>query len=179
MTGANRPDLPPAAGQSPCLSADQSASANAADGNGDGDGDGDGGADTALLARIHAQCFPAHPRPWSQAEITEILQSTGCFLLTRDSGFLIGRSIADEAELLTLAVAPAKWRAGTGTALLAAFHDATRLRGATRAFLEVASDNLAAQALYATAGWREAGRRRNYYAAGIDALILERPLAAP
>lgn len=173
MTGSKGPARPPAAGQSTGLSADQSASATAADGN------GDGGADTALLARIHAQCFPAHPRPWSQAEITEILQSTGCFLLTRDSGFLIGRSIADEAELLTLAVAPAKRRAGTGTALLAAFHDAARLRGATRAFLEVASDNLAAQALYAKAGWREAGRRRNYYAAGIDALILERPLAAP
>lgn len=137
-----------------------------------------GGPDTAPLARIHAQSFSAHPRPWSQAEIDSILQSTGCFLLTRGAGFLIGRAIAGEAELLTLAVAPEARRAGTGAALLDEFHHSARQRGAERAFLEVASDNPAAQALYAKAGWVKAGQRRNYYAAGIDAIILERVLPA-
>ncbi len=147
--------------------------------HGNGIREGLSGVDMAALALIHARSFPAHPRPWSQSEIESILQSAGCFLLTRPDGFLIGRAIAGEAELLTLAVAPEMRRGGSGTALLGAFHAEARRRAAERAFLEVASDNLAAQALYAKAGWVKAGRRRNYYAAGIDALILEHLLDAP
>ena len=51
-----------------------------------------------------------------------------------------------------------------------------RTRGAVTAFLEVASDNAPAQALYRAAGWQDAGRRRNYYAAGIDAVVMRKDL---
>ncbi len=130
----------------------------------------------ALAAQIHASAFSDHPRPWSEAEIAEILTSHGCFLLSRDGGFLLGRVIADEAELLTLAVTPEARRHGLGASLVREFHAQARALGATRAFLEVAADNAPAQALYAGHGWQPAGRRRNYYAPGLDALVLTHDL---
>ena len=104
----------------------------------------------------------------------------GCFLLTSPQGrgarplaaFLMGRVIADEAELLTLAVCPQCRRTGLARELVQRFADHAAGAGATSAFLEVAADNLPAQALYAATRWQPSGRRRDYYAPGMDALIL-------
>ena len=60
---------------------------------------------------------------------------------------------------------------------------AAAARGATRVFLEVAEDNLAARALYERTGFVEAGRRPGYYAAADggrrDALLLALNLTGP
>jgi ribosomal-protein-alanine N-acetyltransferase len=88
--------------------------------------------------------------------------------------------VAGEAELLTLAVAPPARRRGRGRALLAAFEQGARERGACEAFLEVAADNAPAVALYAGAGYSELGRRPGYYsraAGAVDALLMGRALA--
>lgn len=133
----------------------------------------------AALAALHARCFTT-PRPWSEAEFAELLESPHAFLVTAPGGFLLGRVIAGEAELLTVAVAPESRRRGTGRALLQAFAEAARARAAETAFLEVAEDNAPARALYRAAGWAEAGRRRGYYHApdgrAVDALILTLPM---
>lgn len=130
------------------------------------------------LAALHARCFPfpGHPRPWSADEFAGLLGNRLNFLLIRPGGFLLGRSVADEAELLTLAVAPEARRAGLGRALLAEFDQTSTARGAREAFLEVASVNAPAIALYASAGWERAGLRRDYYAPGIDAIVMRRAL---
>ena len=128
------------------------------------------------LAAIHARCFPSHPRPWSAPEFADLLAHRLNFLLTRPEGFLLGRVIADEAELLTLAVAPEARRQGLGRALLNEFALTSSARGAREAFLEVAADNAPAIALYAGNGWDRAGQRRDYYAPGIDAIIMRRGL---
>jgi ribosomal-protein-alanine N-acetyltransferase len=100
----------------------------------------------------------------------------GTFLAQAPGGFVVGRAAAGEAELLTLAVAPEARRAGLGARLTARFAAEARALGAAEAFLEVAADNAAARALYAKAGYTEAGLRRAYYRtpAGetVDALIL-------
>lgn len=131
------------------------------------------------LAAIHAAAFTT-PRPWSAAEITDLLSGPGAFLIAEPGGFLIGRVIADEAELLTVAVRPDARGRGLGTRLVAAFLGEARTRGATAAFLEVAADNVAARALYARSGFSETGRRPRYYTTPdekrIDALILARTL---
>lgn len=124
------------------------------------------------LAALHGRCF-VRPRPWSAADFAGLLASPHVFLLTRERGFLMGRSVADQAELLTLAVAPDARRQGLARSLLAEFAATSRARGATGAFLEVAADNAAAQALYRAAGWRATGRRRGYYGADLDAIVLE------
>lgn len=127
------------------------------------------------LADLHAQCF-TRPRPWGAAEFAALLDSPHAFLLTRPQGFLLGRVIADEAELLTLAVAPEARRLGIARALVNGFAATSRARGAAHAFLEVAADNAAAQALYRAAGWRESGRRRRYYGPDLDAIVMTLPL---
>lgn len=129
----------------------------------------------AELAAIHHECFTS-PRPWSKAEFASLLPDPSCFLLTRPQAFLLGRTVLDEAELLTIAVAPAARRKGAGAALLAGFEAAAKMRGAVMAFLEVASDNAAAQILYAGAGWQNAGRRRSYYGDGVDAVVMRKSL---
>ncbi len=132
------------------------------------------------LARLHARCFIV-PRPWGEAEFARLLADPLAFLLVEgDAGFLLGRAVAGEAELLTLAVAPEARRRGLGQSLLARYLYQSRLRGAAYAFLEVAEDNSVARALYARAGFAEVGRRRGYFHAPdgrrIDALVMRRDL---
>lgn len=131
------------------------------------------------MAAIHRAAMPPD-RPWSETEIADILATKGAFALTTPSGFAIGRAVADEAELLTLAVAPEHQRRGVGQRLLADFDTEARLRGAGTAFLEVAADNAPAIGLYGRNGWVRSGRRNAYYArdAGVhvDALIFHKTL---
>jgi [ribosomal protein S18]-alanine N-acetyltransferase len=127
------------------------------------------------MARLHAAAFTM-PRPWSEAEIADLLASPLCFALTQPQGFIMGRVVAGEAELLTVAVAPSARGQGIGTTLVRRFMAEVRTRGAERVFLEVAETNVAARALYARAGFVAAGRRRGYYHAAdgtaVDAVVM-------
>ena len=92
-------------------------------------------------------------------------------------GFVLARTVADEAEILTLAVDPLMQRHGAGRLLLRAAMHAARQRGAAAMFLEVAPSNAAALALYGAAGFVQVGRRPRYYPGGGDALVLRSPLS--
>lgn len=132
------------------------------------------------LATLHARAFVT-PAPWEAASFAGFLTDPLAFLLEEaDAGFLLGRAAAGEAELLTIAVAPEARRRGLGRKLVARFLYQAQLRGADRAFLEVASDNPAAIALYDSSGFQRAGLRRGYYLSPrgqrIDALIMARDL---
>ncbi|RJE80548.1 GNAT family N-acetyltransferase [Paracoccus sp. JM45] len=123
------------------------------------------------LADLHARCFTT-PRPWSASEFASLIMTKGVFLLEENGGFLLGRAIAGEAELLTIAVDPERQRGGIGRHLVARFSSTARDMDATDAFLEVASDNHAAKALYLATGWLEAGVRRGYYGPRTDAIVM-------
>jgi len=131
------------------------------------------------LAALHALCF-SHPRPWSAKEFASVIDSPGVFLRTDPHGFVLGRALAGEAELLTLAVHPDARRRGVGRDLLLRFETTAREREASEALLEVAEDNMPARALYAGGGYVQAGRRPGYYVTldgpRIDALILRKAL---
>jgi [ribosomal protein S18]-alanine N-acetyltransferase len=131
------------------------------------------------LAALHAACFTT-PRPWTKAEFESFLAAPHVFLLGDAQGFVVGRAVAGEAELLTLAVAPGARRQGLGRALLAGFEAESRARGAAEAYLEVAEDNAPAQRLYAAAGYRVTGRRPGYFrspdGAPVAALLMARAL---
>lgn len=117
--------------------------------------------DPGRLAAIHAEAFDA---PWSAAALAELLVSPGVFAVAEDDGFILIRVVADEAEILTLAVRPTARRAGLGARLVEAATVRAAALGAERMFLEVADSNAAARALYARSGFVEMGRRRGYYA---------------
>ncbi|HFQ14923.1 MAG TPA: GNAT family N-acetyltransferase [Rhodobacteraceae bacterium] len=134
----------------------------------------------ARLAALHRAAF-ANTRGWSAEEFATLLERPGAIVVEAPEGFALGQAVIDEAELLALAVAPAARRRGLGRRLLRDFERAARKAGAARAFLEVATDNLPAVALYRAAGWSESGRRPGYYprtgAPACDAVILAKHLA--
>lgn len=106
---------------------------------------------------------------WTRSQCAGILPMAGVSLmLARDSddgeplGFSLARSVADEAELLLLAVLPGRHRQGIGSRLLDEFMERARAAGAGRVHLEVRDGNPAI-AMYRAAGFSPVGRRRNYY----------------
>ncbi|TCL08575.1 ribosomal-protein-alanine N-acetyltransferase [Shimia isoporae] len=135
--------------------------------------------DPAALAALHAAAFDT-TRAWSAEEIASLLDSRLVFCIARPEGFILGRAVADESELLTLAIDPTARRMGHARALLRAFEDESRNRGAVRAILEVAEDNSAALALYETSGYHTTARRPGYYhrddGAQIAASLMEKAL---
>lgn len=138
--------------------------------------------DAAAIAALHANSFR---RGWSEQEVEQLLidrqaiahrATIGAKLV----GFIVSRRAADEAEVLSVAVAKDKRGRGIGLELLA-LH-LRRLAGlsARAVFLEVDETNAPAIKLYDKAGFREVGRRPNYYP-GPDgkpaaALVLRRDL---
>jgi ribosomal-protein-alanine N-acetyltransferase len=129
-------------------------------------------AHAAALAAIHAAAFP--PREaWGEDAIALQLALPGAFgLIDERGGMLMARVAADEAEVLTLAVAPSVRRQGLATALLRAARAQVGACAGRVMFLEVATGNTAALALYRREGFVEVGRRCRYYADSSDALVL-------
>ncbi len=131
------------------------------------------------LTALHAEAFSV---PWDAPAFEALLNQSGVLVIEQARGFILLRTVADEAEILTLAVHPAGRRQGLGARLVREAGTAAAARGVTRLFLEVADDNTAARALYARAGFAEVGRRPGYYARPggerRDALILALCLSA-
>ena len=130
------------------------------------------------LAERHAEAFDA---PWSASAFADLLAQPGVVPEGEGGGFILIRVVADEAEILTLAVSPHARRRGVGGRLVrTAAARAARL-GAARLFLEVAEDNGPARALYDGLGFETTGRRPRYYpradGPAIDALLLVLNLA--
>ncbi|NOT72051.1 MAG: ribosomal protein S18-alanine N-acetyltransferase [Hyphomicrobium sp.] len=132
------------------------------------------------IAALHKRLFsPA----WDEASVLNLLEhpaSTSLVAVAGDpkqlAGFVIGQLAADEAEILSIGVAPDWQRTGLGKMLVQGLARASKRGEAKRLFLEVAEDNVAAQALYSSLGFTEAGRRKRYYerpgATPVDALVL-------
>ena len=129
------------------------------------------------MALLHAAAFPP-PEQWSAAAFAAQFALPGVFgLLDERGGLALARVVADEAEVLTIAVHPEARRLGVGHALLTAVIAEAARCGAETVFLEVAETNAAARALYAMLGFAPVGRRSGYYASA-DALVLRRVVAA-
>jgi ribosomal-protein-alanine N-acetyltransferase len=137
--------------------------------------------DLADLARLHEASFA---QAWDERALKGLIASGAVALvaeeLKRIAGFILFRTAADEAEILTVAVAPDCRRAGMGRALVEGAARTAAGAGATRLFLEVGAGNVAARALYAGLGFTKTAERKGYYrVAGRepeDALVLSVPL---
>lgn len=105
---------------------------------------------------------------WSRSQCAGILPLSGVLLtLACDEaghtrGFSLQRTVADESELLLLAVHRSVQRCGIGLRLIERFIDDSRSNGASRLHLEVRDGN-PAMAMYRSFGFSPAGRRINYY----------------
>lgn len=125
-------------------------------------------ADVEAVDRVMQAAFdPRFGEAWTPSQCLGMLSLPGVWLtLARDDarvvGFALTRTVADDAELLLIAVIPAQRGRGVGRALLrCAIAEAGR-RGAARLCLEMRAGNDATR-LYASEGFVKCGERRNYY----------------
>ena len=117
------------------------------------------------LAALERACFS---HPWSEAMLAEELYTDPASLVAAEGedgtvlGYGMVRAVLDEGCLERIAVVPAYRRQGVAEELLSAF---LRFGQAHLAFLtlEVREGNAPAIALYEKLGFREVGRRKNYY----------------
>jgi len=136
--------------------------------------------DVPVMAHIHSAAF-GPKAAWSAPSILHLVSTPGVFALMaeqngRPAGFALMRAAANEAEVLTIAVDPAFHRRGLARALVLAGLTASLAVECDTVFLEVATDNEPAKALYQGLGFAEAGLRKGYYARegapAVDALVL-------
>lgn len=88
-------------------------------------------------------------------------------------GFLLSRTIFDEAELLVIAVDQKYRGRGYGTGLVDLFNRRLQIKEITKVFLEVDTGNEAALRLYKDQGYKIIGTRMNYYDGNRDAYVME------
>ena len=106
------------------------------------------------------------------------------YLVAEEENALIGYAGmmftgGSQADVVTLAVDPAHWGRGTGTALLNSLLDEAGNRGYAEVLLEVREDNPRARQLYSRHGFSEVGIRRGYYQpSGVDAVVMRKALAS-
>ncbi len=127
-----------------------------------------GAADLAAVMRVMEDSFdPAFGEAWTAPQCAGLLPMPGVWLslASRDDeviGFALGRIVREEAELLLLAVHRSSQGKGVGQLLLDRFAADAASKGAEQLHLEVREGNHAVR-LYSRNGYREVGRRRNYY----------------
>ena len=121
----------------------------------------------AFAAKLHSASF-AHG--WSEDEIRRMLSNSGCVGCVavepksrKPLGFVLAQCAADEAEILTIAVAANARKLGIGQSLLR--HEIPTLvaKGVRSLFLEVDRNNQVALKLYNKFGFTEVGQRPGYY----------------
>lgn len=130
-----------------------------------------------IMAVMNAAFDPAYGEAWTRRQVgdTLILPNSHFLLLDADcrvpervedaAGFTLSRQVADEEELLLIAVIPQLRGRGVGSALLRQFIAMAGQRGSVHLFLEMRADN-PAEHLYLQHGFTPVGRRPNYYRAG-------------
>ena len=124
------------------------------------------------LANLHEKCFPH--KPWSADDFAD-LKKSGCEIIASQNGFIVWRVVADEAELITIGVAPDARRTGIGAAMIGIMEGELKKAGVKSVFLEVAENNTPARKLYEQNGYVQIGTRPKYYD-GIDAIMMKKEL---
>ncbi len=132
------------------------------------------------IARVHAVEVGAFPGTawsvetfWSElARVPETRAYVVAHSGDRVAGYAGLMAIGPDADVQTIAVAPAFRRCGLGSRLLDDLLLEAARRGCSRVTLEVAASNEDAQRLYRRRGFSVLSRRSGYYGPGADALIM-------
>ena len=139
--------------------------------------------DAPVLAQLHGASFH---RGWGEGEFESMLTERNTLVHRlrmgrRVIGFAVSRMAADEAEILSIAVAGSHRGRGLSRDLLLTHLGHLAGRGVRTVFLEVEENNQPARRLYKRAGFAVAGRRERYYrqASGepLNALLMRRDLS--
>lgn len=129
------------------------------------------------LLRIENASFTC---PWSEESFREALDADPISIpvCLGEQGEVVGfaclMTVADEGELLNIAVDPAFRRMGAARVLMDACLSLCAEKQIAALYLEVRESNTPARTLYRSYGFRELGMRRNYYEKPRENAILMR-----
>jgi [ribosomal protein S18]-alanine N-acetyltransferase len=139
--------------------------------------------DAPKLAQLHGASFH---RGWGESEFEGMLSERNTLVHRlrvgrKVIGFAVSRMAADEAEILSIAVAASHRGRGLSRNLLLTHLGHLSGRGVRTVFLEVEENNQPARRLYERAGFGVAGRRERYYqqpgGEQLNALLMRRDLS--
>ena len=136
--------------------------------------------DIEAVHAIEAAVFEVDP--WSAEQFWgELAQPTREYVVAEDSGVIIGYAgaylLPPDADVQTIAVSGAAQGRGVGRLLLEELITIAVRNKCSQLLLEVRSDNASALGMYERFGFESLSKRRDYYASGVDALIMRlRPL---
>ena len=139
--------------------------------------------DATALAELHGASFH---RGWGEGEFETMLSERNTLVHRlrmgrKIIGFSVSRIAADEAEILSIAVAQGHRGRGLSSQLLLTHLGHLAGRGVRTVFLEVEENNQPARRLYKRAGFAVAGRRERYYQQSggepLNALLMRRDLS--
>jgi [ribosomal protein S18]-alanine N-acetyltransferase len=139
--------------------------------------------DASRLAQLHGESFH---RGWGEGEFEAMLAERNTLVHRlrmgrKVIGFAVSRMAADEAEILSIAVAANHRGRGLSRDLLLTHLGHLAGRGVRTVFLEVEENNQPARRLYERAGFGIAGRRERYYrqpdGQQLNALLMRRDLS--
>lgn len=116
------------------------------------------------VAEIERLCFH---NPWSAESLSLLLKDENFAYVALDGDRAVAYAglvtALDEGEITNVATHPDYRRRGLAREVLSALLGAVGARGIRRVTLEVRPSNVAALSLYGSLGFRECGRRRNFY----------------
>jgi ribosomal-protein-alanine N-acetyltransferase len=139
--------------------------------------------DVPRLAQLHGAAFH---RGWGEGEFESMLTERNTLVHRlrmgrKTVGFAVSRLAADEAEILSIAVAGSHRGRGLSRNLLLTHLGHLAGRGVRTVFLEVEENNQPARRLYERAGFAVAGRRERYYREAngeqLNAVLMRRDLS--
>ena len=122
------------------------------------------------IVALHKQCFP--DKPWSESDFME-LKKSGCEIVASKNGFIVWRTTADEAEIITIGVTPNMRRSGIAESMILLMEQELKKQSVINIFLEVSEVNYPAKKLYEKLGFKAVGKRPKYYD-GTDAIIMSK-----
>lgn len=140
--------------------------------------------DAPALARLHKASFH---RGWDVGEFEQLLSERSVLahrlrIGRTVAGFILARMAADEAEILSVAIAPNLRGRGLSGPLVRTHLGYLAGTGIRTVFLEVEENNRPARALYARVGFATVGRRERYYkddsGAQLNAIVMRRDLSS-
>ena len=134
-------------------------------------------AQVSQVAALEKCCFAD---PWSENSVASELENPlSLWLVAMDgerlAGYVGSQTVLGESDLMNVAVDGAYRRQGVGKMLIEALVEHLKARESHCLTLEVRASNTPARNLYASLGFSEIGRRKNYYRnPREDALILRK-----
>lgn len=131
-------------------------------------------ADAPHIAELEKECFAD---PWSQNAIIEAAKYGTVFLLAEENGKILGylgmKPVLDEGYISNVAVTSGARGKGIGSCLLKKLDEYAKEHEIKTISLEVRPSNAPAIALYEKFGYKQVGRRKNFYSHPTeDGLIL-------